>query len=301
MSTFGQSAEYSLEYQLGMNACITRTQARELVKRARKAFGMPDSVAIVSGGMDSVVMLHRMVSEGRQPLVLSFNYGQRHVKELVFAQYHADILGLTHYVVDLSSITALISNSALTSQAPTTREGVMVSARAGRNPLEREIEVPEGHYAEDNMSLTVVPKRNMMMLSIAAAACINIKGHLLGVGIHAGDHPVYPDCRPQFIEDVQTAIETGMAGFVQPDFKIFAPWLEIEKYQIVKWGNELGVNFSQTWSCYVGSVKHCGKCGTCVERAEAFWLAEVEDPTIYADANYWRSVSKVYQENKDNG
>jgi 7-cyano-7-deazaguanine synthase len=218
-----------------------------------------DSVAIVSGGMDSVTMLYLLVEQGNHPLVLSFDYGQKHVKELEFADFHADRLGLRHKVVDLSSVASLLTNSALVGPA----------------------DVPEGHYADDVMKQTVVPNRNSMMINIATAAAINLGAKLVGIGVHAGDHPIYPDCRPSFIHSLHATLMIANEGFVRPDFNIFAPFCMIGKEQIVSIGDDLNVPFQKTWSCYKGGELHCGKCGTCVERREAFDLAGVNDPTTY--------------------
>lgn len=228
-----------------------------------------DSVAIVSGGMDSVTMLYYMVERGRRPFVLSFNYGQRHKKELVYVNYHTAFLGLPADVIDLD-FTHLISNSALTSD----------HKHAEGNDI---IEVPEGHYAEESMKATVVPNRNMMMLSIAGAVAVNNKAIELGIGVHGGDHFIYPDCRNEFIRLFETTLRVGNEGFLVPGFQLFAPFLAQGKHDIVTLGTNLKVDYSMTWSCYKGGDKHCGKCGTCVERIEAFQLAHVSDPTEYEE------------------
>lgn len=240
-------------------------------------FGV-DSVAIVSGGMDSVTMLHYMVERGRRPLVLSFNYGQRHQKELQFVHYHTAALGLPAEVIDLD-FTHLISNSALTS-------GMKVGApfdgsKMPRGTMVPKIDVPEGHYAEESMKATVVPNRNMMMLSIAGAVVVNNKAIELGIGVHGGDHFIYPDCRNEFIRLFETTLRVGNEGFLAPGFQLFAPFLGQGKHDIVTLGANLGIEYEMTWSCYKGGSKHCGKCGTCVERIEAFKLANVIDPTEY--------------------
>jgi 7-cyano-7-deazaguanine synthase len=218
-----------------------------------------DSVAIVSGGMDSVTALHLMKAQEQQPLVLSFDYGQKHVKELEFAGWHAAKLGLQHRVIRLHDVTELLTNSAL----------------IGSN------DVPEGHYADETMKATVVPNRNSMMINIATAAAINIGASIVAVGVHAGDHPIYPDCRPAFIHSVHATLMIANEGFIRPDFNIFAPFCMIGKEQIVSIGHNLGVPYEKTWSCYKGGELHCGRCGTCVERREAFDLAGVNDPTVY--------------------
>jgi 7-cyano-7-deazaguanine synthase len=248
-----------------------------------------DSVAIVSGGMDSVTLLYAMKTLGYQPRVLSFNYGQRHKKELEFAKYHATALDLPWHCIDLSGITHLINNSALTSQTRMVTGTELAEGKGFHN----HIEVPEGHYADDNMKLTVVPNRNMMMLSIAGAVVVNDRALTLGIGVHGGDHAIYPDCRPEFIEQFEETLKAANVGFIQRNFRMFAPFLYEDKAYIVESGEELNVDWTKTWSCYKGGEVHCGKCATCVERREAFALAGVVDPTEYEDkTNYWKQVTQ---------
>ena len=217
------------------------------------------AVVVLSGGMDSVTALYKARADGYECHAISFNYGQRHKKELNFAQQICANLGISHQIVDLSNLTSLISNSALTG----------------------DIAVPEGHYAADNMKLTVVPNRNMIMYSIAIGYAVNIKAKAIFVGVHAGDHFIYPDCRPQFIEALDVAAIIGNDGFADKRFRVIAPFLHVSKADIVGIGTKLQVPYELTWSCYKGGDKHCGKCGTCVERKEAFELAKVKDPTVY--------------------
>jgi 7-cyano-7-deazaguanine synthase len=225
------------------------------------------NVAVVSGGMDSITMLYQMHDmlggSGEDIRVLSFDYGQKHKKELDFVQFHCDNLQISHWdVIDLSSITKLLSKSALVGTS----------------------NVPEGHYAAENMKATVVPNRNMIMASIAAAALINDGGYLLGLGVHSGDHAIYPDCREEFIRALEATLHIANRGFIHPQFQIFAPWLNVPKHIIAGRGVEqYNIDYTQTWSCYKGLEKHCGKCGTCVERKEAFFLAKIADPTDYLE------------------
>jgi 7-cyano-7-deazaguanine synthase len=222
-------------------------------------------VVILSGGMDSSVLLHFVAWMGMEPIAVSFNYGQKHKKELEFAVKQVDSLSnetgvaIDHKIIDLSSITPHISNSALTSDAP----------------------VPEGHYAADNMKQTVVPNRNMIMLSVAAGIAVNEGAVAIATGIHAGDHFVYPDCRPKFAKLTMAAVKAGNEGFIHEKFFLYAPFLNFGKHDIAKIGEALWVDFSDTWSCYNGRDLHCGVCGTCVERKEAFELGGVQDPTMY--------------------
>lgn len=264
----------------------------------------PDCAVIFSGGLDSTTLVYDLVNKGHEPHLLSFNYGQRHARELEYATTTAFKLGLRHDVVDLTGITHLISNSALTSPKWHNTQGVMP---------EREIEVPEGHYAEDTMKATVVPNRNMIMLSIAAGVAVNNNYDFIATGVHAGDHFVYPDCRPQFIDAVNAAIVHGNIGFGQVAFAqeaegvvpasfIQTPFLFWSKTDIAIKAFQLELPLEDTWSCYKGGEKHCGKCGTCVERLEAIHEASLNlhgeraanngifDNTDYEDKNFWRQA-----------
>jgi len=218
------------------------------------------AVAIVSGGMDSVTLAHLLTSEGYDLHLLSFDYGQRHRKELEFAALCAGTLGARHDVVDLSSLTTLLKGSALTDGG---------------------VAVPDGHYAQENMKVTVVPNRNAMMLAIAYAVAVAEGAELVGAGIHAGDHAIYPDCRPAFAEAFEAMQCLAVEGFGNPDLRLYTPFVSITKANIVTIGHRLGVDYARTWSCDKGGEAHCGTCGTCVERKEAFELAGVPDPTRY--------------------
>lgn len=224
------------------------------------------TVAIVSGGMDSVVLAHHVRAEGHDLHLLSVDYGQRHRKELAYARACAERLGARHDIVDLSSITGLIATSSLTGDR----------------------EVPDGHYAEETMRATVVPNRNAMMLSVAVAVAISEGAQFVATGTHGGDHFIYPDCRPEFIAAASACALVGNVGF-GADFRgVIAPFVHLDKAAIARRGDELGVPWAETWSCYKGGEIHCGRCGTCVERREAFHIANVADPTQYADSEYWR-------------
>jgi 7-cyano-7-deazaguanine synthase len=202
-------------------------------------------------------MLH---SEGHELTLVSFNYGQRHSKELLFAAQCAQDLEARHHIVDLSNVTAMLDQSALT------------------NP---NIEIPDGHYAEDTMRITVVPNRNAIMLNIAAGLAVSIGAKHVATGVHGGDHYIYPDCRPAFIKATDAMLCVATDGFAVPGFSVLAPFLNWTKGDIAREGNRLGVDFTKTWSCYKGGDIHCGACGTCFERREAFIDAGVQDPTLY--------------------
>lgn len=212
-------------------------------------------LAVVSGGMDSVTMLHDLVAQGHEVSVVSFNYGQRHVKELDVARANAKKLGLNYKIIDMAFMAQLLDNSALTGDT----------------------DVPEGHYEADNMKLTVVPNRNMIMASIAVGLAVNNGQEAVALGVHSGDHAIYPDCRPEFIKELNDV--TQIANY-EP-ITILAPYIDKDKTSIIKRGLEIGVDYSKTWTCYKGLAKACGKCGSCQERLEAFNNNNTKDPVDY--------------------
>jgi 7-cyano-7-deazaguanine synthase len=281
-----------------------------------------DSAAIFSGGLDSTTLVYGMVEAGYTPHLISFNYGQRHSIELTYARLTAGKLNLRHDIIDLSGLTYLISNSALTSDVARHTKPMTAGDWADGKEAEwvstPHIEVPEGHYAEDNMKATVVPNRNMIMLSIAAGIAVNNSYKVLATGVHAGDHFVYPDCRPQFINAANDAIVLGNLGFgpftdqvsdMREDLVDFlsAPYINKSKADIAYEALQLKVPLEDTWSCYKGGDKHCGKCGTCVERLEAIHDATEKcnedhgvgvldphfttfDKTQYEDSVFWKTA-----------
>jgi 7-cyano-7-deazaguanine synthase len=234
---------------------------------------MHDSVAIVSGGLDSTTLVYHMVDEGFAPLLLSFDYGQRHKKELEYAEATARRLKLDWKLVDLTGLTDLIG--------------------ASGSSLVSGTDVPDGHYAEESMKQTVVPNRNMIMLSIAGGVAVAEGAARLSIGVHAGDHFIYPDCRPGFISTMYMALVAGNEGFIRKDFLLSAPFLFKTKADIAYRAVELDVPLHLTWSCYKGDNIHCGRCGTCVERLEAFDEVNAHDKTEYADAEFWKEQVKV--------
>ncbi|MDR1281211.1 MAG: 7-cyano-7-deazaguanine synthase QueC [Opitutaceae bacterium] len=217
------------------------------------------SVVIHSGGLDSTVLLYELANESREVKALSFNYGQRHVRELDAARSLCALLGVEHRIADLRAIAPLLSGSSLTSD---------------------DIPVPDGHYSEEVMKTTVVPNRNMIMLSIAAGWAISRKFDRVAYAAHGGDHAIYPDCRPGFADAVDNAIRLADWHRVS----LYRPFVSLTKADIVRRGAALGVPFEKTWSCYKGGPLHCGVCGTCIERREAFSLAGIPDPTAYDPA-----------------
>ena len=220
------------------------------------------AVVVVSGGLDSVTLAHLLHSQGFELDLLAYDYGQRHKRELDFARACAGRLGARLDVVDISSLGAILSGSALTD----------------------DIAVPHGHYAAPSMAVTIVPNRNAIFLSIAYGAAVARNAEAVAIGVHSGDHFIYPDCRAPFIESFAAMQREAVEGCGHPHLHLLAPFIEKSKAGIVAVGAQLGVLFEETWSCYEGGARHCGHCGTCVERIEAFALAGVSDPTEYASA-----------------
>lgn len=217
---------------------------------------MPQKVVVIySGGMDSFTVLHNAIRAGHEVYALSFNYGQRHVKELICAQAVCQELGIHHKIVDISAINQLIGGSSLTD----------------------DIEVPEGHYAADNMKSTVVPNRNMILLSLAVGYAVSLEAQAVYYGAHSGDHFIYPDCRPEFVQKMNDVCQ--IANYEPVD--IISPYLQQTKIDILKDGLAMGLDYSKTWTCYNGREKACGKCGSCQERLEAFTLNQAIDPLPY--------------------
>jgi 7-cyano-7-deazaguanine synthase len=217
-------------------------------------------VAVVSGGLDSTTMAYSLRAQGYAIHAISFDYGQRHRKELAFAEQMAADMDAPWTLIDLhaAGLTSILSGSALTDETVT---------------------VPDGHYADESMRITVVPNRNAIMLSIACALAVTREAGAVAFGAHTGDHFIYPDCRPEFVRAFETMVNVAVEGLAQ--IEVLAPFLSMTKTDIVSLGDELHVPFDRTWSCYKGGALHCGTCGTCFERREAFALAHVADPTVY--------------------
>ena len=228
-----------------------------------------DTIVICSGGLDSVSLAHKVAGEGTLRGLLSFDYGQRHVKEVDFAAACAKRLGVPHKVVDISGVGAALSGSALTD----------------------DVEVPDGHYAEETMKITIVPNRNAIMLTIAFGMAAAEKAQAVAAAVHGGDHFIYPDCRPGFVESFQAMQDKALEGVAE--VRLYTPFLNGSKADIVTEGARWNTPFAETWSCYKGGDVHCGRCGTCVERREAFHLAGVDDPTDYVDAQFWKAATGV--------
>jgi 7-cyano-7-deazaguanine synthase len=214
------------------------------------------AVVLFSGGLDSTVLVYHLLNKGADLKLLSIDYGQRHEKELKSSSEIAEFLELEHEILRLPMLNNLLGGSALTDPS---------------------ISLPEGHYAEDSMKATVVPNRNMILLSLAAGHAISLQFDTVAYAAHAGDHTIYPDCRPEFA----TAMDQALKLCDWNTVSLYRPFVQLSKHDLVRKGKELGVPFEKTWSCYAGNDKHCGKCGTCVERKEAFELVGLLDPTEY--------------------
>lgn len=212
-------------------------------------------VVIYSGGLDSTTLLYWLKKQEKVHIkALSFDYNQRHKKELEAAKATCERLNIEHKIVDITSVNQLMQGSSLTS----------------------DIVVPHGHYEDETMRQTVVPNRNMILLSLATAYAVSLKAGRVYTAVHAGDHAVYPDCRPEFIKTMSEL--TKIANYVP--VTIQAPFLNIDKGDIAKIGRILGVDYSLSWTCYEGKEVPCGKCGACQERAYAFEKAGTKDPLL---------------------
>jgi 7-cyano-7-deazaguanine synthase len=220
------------------------------------------AIVVLSGGMDSTVLAYQAVGLFEQVDLVSVDYGQRHRTELAYAAATAQRLGCRHDIVQLP-ISSYLDGSALTDDM---------------------VAVPHGHYAADTMASTVVPNRNAMLISVVYGIAVARAANAVLVGVHAGDHHVYPDCRPEFIDALDRALRIGNEGV--GTVALEAPFVQRSKTDICRLGGRLGVAWEETWSCYEGGDAHCGRCGTCVERREAFRDAGVADPTTYTDPNY---------------
>jgi 7-cyano-7-deazaguanine synthase len=236
-----------------------------------KTGALVKTIVLCSGGLDSVTLAHKVAAESTLTRLVSFDYRQRHNKELEYARRCATRLTAPHDVVDIAAVGRLLVGSALTSGGA----------------------VPEGHYAEETMRVTVVPNRNAIMLAIAFGVAAAERADAVAAAVHGGDHFIYPDCRPAFVEAFETMQRHALDGVARISFS--TPFLRMSKADIVREGARLEVPFAETWSCYKGGALHCGRCGTCVERREAFHLAGVDDPTPYEDPDYWVEACRKHR------
>lgn len=215
-------------------------------------------ICVFSGGIDSTVLLYQMLAEGEKVRAVSIDYGQRHgARELGAARAIAGVAGVPHDVVDMSGLAMLLPGSSQTDPS---------------------VALPLGHYADPSMRATIVPNRNMILLSVAAAVCLAHGGEAVVYGAHAGDSDVYPDCRETFA----TALDAALHLCDHRPVRLERPFVNLTKTDIVRKGLHLGAPLEMTWSCYAGLSVHCGNCGTCFERREAFAATAFGDPTQYS-------------------
>ena len=215
---------------------------------------MKDAVLILSGGMDSTTMLYDY--RERIALAVSFDYGSNHnAREIAFACKHCERLGIEHLVIPLDFMSRFFKSSLL--------EGADA--------------IPDGHYADENMRSTVVPFRNGIMLAVAVGLAESRDLGVVMMANHGGDHAIYPDCRPEFVEAFDRTAQAGTYIGV----RLLSPYTNMTKGDIARRGKALGIDYAETWSCYRGGEHHCGTCGTCVERREALAEAGIDDPTVY--------------------
>ena len=222
------------------------------------SFQLMKALVLFSGGLDSTVLATQMKRDAEETRLLSINYGQRHAKELNHSQRVAKHLDLPHEILKLPQLGAILCGSSLT---------------------DKSLALPEGHYAEESMKSTVVPNRNMILLALAGGHALSLGFDTIAYAAHAGDHTIYPDCRPAFADAMDRAF--GLADW--NTLSLHRPFVDMTKSDLVSLGTELDAPLHLTWSCYAGNEIHCGKCGTCVERKEAFALANVSDPTEYEE------------------
>lgn len=217
---------------------------------------MDKIIVLASGGMDSTTLLYHLKDAGHEIKSLTIDYGQRHVKEMECAKIIANELSIEHRCVDLRAITGLFGSNSLTDQSTN---------------------VPDGHYEEEQMKQTVVPNRNMILLSVAIAWAISSEFDAVAYAAHSGDHAIYPDCRPEFADAMNSV--AGLCDWRK--IVLLRPFVEMNKAEIAQRGYELEVPFQHTWTCYKGKEEHCGTCGSCNERKDAFSKIGKEDGVKY--------------------
>jgi len=230
-------------------------------------------VMILSGGLDSSTLLWYLCSQKKPVHALTFNYGQRHSREIEHAKRVVEAarnkgFEVSHQVVDISSISHLISSGALTGEE----------------------EVPHGFYTDERQKITVVPNRNMIMLSIAAGYAVKLGEKEVYYAAHKSDYAIYPDCRKEFVKALDTAIY--LATLFTP-VELRAPFVDMTKAEVVSLGLKLGVPYELTWSCYEGGERPCLKCGTCLERTEAFLVNNAKDPLLSEEE--WERAVEEYR------
>jgi len=231
------------------------------------------ALVILSGGMDSTTLLHDVANGYAVPsiLALTFDYGSKHnKKEIRQAKYNCKVLGIEHIIIRMQDVFKHFKSSL----------------------LESGDDIPEGHYKDSSMKSTVVPFRNGILLSIAAGIAESKSISKVFYGAHAGDHAIYPDCTDEFAHKFNEATQLGTYNNVE----IYAPYEGKNKIDIIKKGIAIGVDYGHTWTCYKGKENPCGKCGSCVERTEAFIKNDLKDP-LYTDKQ-WKEAVEFYNKSK---
>jgi len=215
------------------------------------------AVVLLSGGLDSTTLLYLLKGQCDEVKALTIVYGQKHVREVIAAGQTCKKLGVEWLLLNFTDLKKVVGESALVS---------------------KNAEVPEGSYTDETMKQTVVPNRNMILLSVAAAWASTLKFDIIAYAAHAGDHTIYPDCRKPFFTSAETTINIG--NWLDKPMKVLVPFSDMPKTDILKLGISIGADYSLTWTCYKGDLRPCGKCGACVERAEAFRVAGFKDPLL---------------------
>jgi 7-cyano-7-deazaguanine synthase len=257
-----------------MNSEAPTTIEQAVEKRNPKKQGAGrKAIVIMSGGMDSTTALYWAKQQGFEVETLTVDYGQQHRKEIVQAGIISGMAHVPNILIDATGINRVMKGSALTGGG----------------------KVPHGHYAESNMKATVVPNRNMILLSLATARAVQTGADTIIYGPHAGDHDIYPDCRKEFVD----AMAEAMALCDYKPIALVTPFVKMTKADIVGLGVRLGVPYGETWTCYEGGRIHCGRCGTCVERREAFETAGIEDPVEFKDRNAWAMIVHAAEKAKE--
>ena len=212
---------------------------------------MSSVLVVYSGGLDSYTLLNKAMKKFDRVEAITFNYGQKHNKEIEYAKSNCAELNIKHEVVNLD-LENILAGSALVG----------------------DIDIPEGNYDKEKMKQTIVPNRNMIMISVAASLVIKNDIKYLWYAAHSGDHEIYPDCRPEFIDKMAAALE--ICDYHKIKFE--APFQNLSKSEIVATGLSMDLDYSKTWTCYEGKEKPCGKCSACLERALSFEANNTEDP-----------------------
>jgi 7-cyano-7-deazaguanine synthase len=222
-------------------------------KKVMSVINQQKTIVVLSGGLDSTTLLFHLRDAGHSLKALSVDYGQRHTRELEAAKGICELTNVEHRVVELSGLATIFGHNALTDSS---------------------VAVPHGEYDSSTMAVTTVPNRNMILLSIATGWAIASQFTAVAFGAHSGEYTPYPDCQPQFAAAMNCATHLCDENTIE----VLAPFVHWNKAAIVKRGDELGVPFELTWSCYEGGERPCGKCSTCLDRRGAFSKAGLHDP-----------------------